>query len=63
MTRYTIGEIATALEVDPGTIRGYKSRGFMPEPTGYVGRTPYWTAAKIEPWIEKQRQNRRHVGR
>jgi hypothetical protein len=28
----------------------------MPKPSGHVGRTPYWTPAKIEPWIERERK-------
>lgn len=57
--RYTIPDIATALDVRPNTVSSYRSRGQMPTPTGYVGRTPWWSPADIEPWIEQQRQNRK----
>jgi hypothetical protein len=27
----------------------------MPEPSGYVGRTPYWNVDDIEPWMKGYR--------
>lgn len=63
LERYTIPDIAAALDVRPNTVSGYRSRKQMPAPTGMVGRTPYWSARTIEPWIEQQRTRRKHVGR
>lgn len=60
---YTIGDIASALGVQPSTVRAYMARQQIPRATGALGRTPYWRPADIEPWIERQRANRRHVGR
>ena len=60
MKRYTIPDIARELDVRPNTVSAYRSRGQMPAPTGYVGRTPWWSPADIEPWLEQQRANRRH---
>jgi hypothetical protein len=45
-----------------GPSHGYRSRKQMPEPTGVVGRTPYWTDAAIGPWIERQKARRKHKG-
>jgi DNA-binding transcriptional MerR regulator len=56
MTRYTIGDIAEALDLEPSTIRAYKSRKQMPAPTGHIGTTPYWDAEDIEPWIEDRKK-------
>lgn len=52
MNRYTIPDLAAALGVKPNTVSSYNSRRQMPAPTGHVGRTPYWDAPDIEPWIE-----------
>ena len=52
MNTYTIPDVARALDVRPNTVSSYNSRGQMPEPSGHVGRTPYWTPEDIEPWIE-----------
>ena len=53
--RYTIPDIAAALGVKPNTVSAYSSRRQMPEPSGRVGRTPYWLPGDIEPWIEGYR--------
>lgn len=60
LERYTIPDIAAELDVRPNTVSGYRSRNQMPMPSGYVGRTPYWTPATIEPWINQQRTRRKH---
>ena len=58
MKRYTTADVAAAIGVEPVTVRVYNARGQMPGPSGHVGRTPYWTAARIEPWITGQRMRR-----
>jgi predicted site-specific integrase-resolvase len=56
--RYTTADVAAALGIEAVTVRVYNARGQMPAPSGHVGRTPYWTAARIEPWISGQRARR-----
>ena len=58
MTRWTMPDIARKLGLRVETVHGYRSRKQMPEPTGIVGRTPYWTDAAIGPWIERQKARR-----
>lgn len=58
MKRYTTQDVAAAIRVAPVTVRVYNARGQMPPPSGHVGRTPYWTAARIEPWITGQNMRR-----
>jgi DNA-binding transcriptional MerR regulator len=48
----TTEDVAAVLGVAASTVRAYNSRGQMPEPSGHVGRTPYWTPEDVEPWIE-----------
>jgi DNA-binding transcriptional MerR regulator len=52
MKRYTTGDIAKAVGVEPSTIRAYKARGQMPAPTDHIGTTPWWSDKDIEPWIK-----------
>lgn len=56
MKHLTTEAIAARLGVAPSTVRAYKARKQMPKPSGYVGRTPYWTPAKIDAWIERERR-------
>lgn len=60
MTRWTMPEIARELGLRVGTLHGYRSRRQMPDPTGMVGRTPYWSDRTIGPWIAQQKQRRKH---
>ncbi len=62
MTRWTMPDIARELDLRVETVHGYRSRQQMPEPTGVIGRTPYWTDAAIGPWIERQKARRKHKG-
>jgi predicted DNA-binding transcriptional regulator AlpA len=61
--RWTLRDIAAALGVARSTVEAYRSRGQMPRESGKVGRTPYWTAAAITPWIDQQRASRKHIDR
>ena len=54
-------DIARELGLRVETVHGYRSRKQMPEPTGVIGRTPYWTDATIGPWVERQKARRKHV--
>ena len=60
MNRWTMPDIARELGLRVETVHGYRSRKQMPEPTGVIGRTPYWTDATIGPWIERQKARRKH---
>ena len=62
ITRWTMPDIARELDLRVETVHGYRSRQQMPEPTGVIGRTPYWTDAAIGPWIERQKARRKHKG-
>jgi len=39
-----------------GTFRRYRSRGTVPEPDGYLGRTPWWRTETIVKWTENRRR-------
>jgi hypothetical protein len=53
-TLWSVEMIATATGTAPATIRAYNSRGQMPPPTGHIGRSPYWAAHVIGPWIDSR---------
>jgi predicted DNA-binding transcriptional regulator AlpA len=55
----TIEEVATLAGIQPGSVYRYRARGSMPEPDGFLGRTPWWRRATIEKWL----QERPSVGR
>lgn len=57
--RWTMPEIAAALGLRVETVHAYRSRHQMPDPTGVIGRTPYWDAADIEPWIATKKDKRK----
>lgn len=63
MKRYTMPDIAAALDLQVETVHGYRSRKQMPEASGVIGRTPYWTDRAIGPWIEGQKAHRKHKGK
>ena len=48
--QWTTDEVAEHLGVSKATVWAYRSRGEMPEPTGMLGRTPWWDAAVIIAW-------------
>lgn len=46
-----IAGVAELLGVAPATVRGYRSRGLLPEPDGpYIGGSPAWRRSTIERW-------------
>lgn len=55
-------ELASSLGVLPSTISAWKSRGAMPQPARYVGRSPLWLVSDIEAW-KAQRPGRGWRGR
>lgn len=46
-----VRRIAERLDVKPQTVHAYRSRGMMPEPDGWFGRSPVWSVETIEAWI------------
>ena len=43
----TTSGIAGGFGIVQSTVRAYNDRRQMPKPTGYLGRTPYWSRADI----------------
>ena len=37
--------------IKPGTIYGYHSTGRLPQPDGWLGRTPWWWADTVDAWL------------
>jgi hypothetical protein len=48
--------VAKLAGVLPGTIRRERLRGAVPEPDGYLGRTPWWHRHTIEKWLATRPQ-------
>lgn len=46
----TLQDFAIARGVQVDTIHAYRARGRLPEPIGYVGITPVWSAAQVKDW-------------
>ncbi len=43
-------EIATMLEVFPGTVEKWRARHIFPAPDGVVSGTPWWDRQTVESW-------------
>ena len=50
----SVGEIADALGIKPTTVSNYATRGYMPTPDGYVGRTPWWWESTVREWVSNR---------
>lgn len=48
--QWTYREIADHTGVTPSTIRWFRSNGYLPDPSGQVGRTPWWSPDVIREW-------------
>jgi len=46
--------VAELAGVTAETIRQYLLLGKIPEPDGYLGRSPYWRRRTIERWLAKR---------
>lgn len=46
-----VRRLAERLDVKVSTVRAYRSRGLLPEPDEWFGRSPVWTPGAIEAWI------------
>jgi excisionase family DNA binding protein len=49
---WTVSDVAKYLEVGASTVTSWASRGRMPAPDQYVGRTPVWTPQTIIQWAK-----------
>lgn len=54
----TIVEVATASGLTSGTIEEYRRLGRMPQPDGYLSRTPWWYKSTIDQWVSARAQYR-----
>lgn len=48
--QWTTAKVAEHLGVQAATVRQYRQRGELPEPDGYLGRTPWWRPETITTW-------------
>lgn len=57
----TMAEAAVIADMPYDSFRRYRVRGVVPEPDGYVGRTPWWRRETIEKWaaVRPRRGGRR----
>lgn len=46
--------VAEVLGVSPGTVRGYRARGYLPDEDGVAGGSPWWHRATIEAWVKRR---------
>jgi hypothetical protein len=46
--------VAEILETTPAYVRNLRHRGQLPEPDGWVGRSPWWRRATIEDWLRRR---------
>lgn len=61
--QWSVADVASYLGVTRSTVTAYKARaGQMPEPDGFVGRTPWWHPATIRAWRPEPARDGR-VGR
>ena len=51
--QWTTGDVAEHLGIKRDTVASYRSRGQMPEPDRYTGRTPWWHPETIRAWRPK----------
>jgi len=51
--QWSVAEVAAYLGVYRSTVTAYRSRGQMPQPDGYVGRSPWWRPETIRAWRAK----------
>lgn len=56
MDMLTITDVAERVGVKRQTIDAYRLRGLMPEPDGYLGKSPWWRAKTIDRWNATRNQ-------
>jgi len=55
LRQLTTTDVANMAGVTDQAIRRHRIRGTIPEPDGYVGRTPFWFLPTIEEWLANRR--------
>lgn len=48
----TWAQLAALVNLPVQTLRTYRLRGALPEPDGYLGRTPWWYRSTIVHWAK-----------
>jgi hypothetical protein len=48
----TWAEVAEMAKLPVQTVMTYRQRGALPEPDGYLGRTPWWYRSTIAHWLQ-----------
>jgi predicted DNA-binding transcriptional regulator AlpA len=48
----TSDELAAHLGIQRSSVHRYRTRGDIPEPDQYVGRTPLWAVASVDAWLK-----------
>lgn len=50
----TAEQLAHRLGIQRSSVHRYRSRGDLPEPDEYVGRTPLWSTSSVDTWLEQR---------
>lgn len=50
----TSDQLADKLGIKRGSVHRYRTRGDIPQPDEYVGRTPLWKETSIETWLAER---------
>jgi predicted DNA-binding transcriptional regulator AlpA len=50
----TTDQVAALAGISPASVRRYRLRGAIPEPDGYLGRTPWWRQETIAAWLAER---------
>ncbi|QGJ93478.1 excise [Arthrobacter phage Mufasa8] len=48
---YSLKELADKTGIEYNTLRQWKNRGKLPEPTFHFGQSPAWSGKPIEEWL------------
>jgi hypothetical protein len=47
-------DVAELAGITPASLARQRVRGAVPEPDGYLGRTPWWRRATVEEWLKSR---------
>lgn len=50
----TTADVAQLAGITPASFARQRLRGVVPEPDGYVGRTPWWSRETVERWLAER---------
>lgn len=48
-------QVASRANITAATLKRQRARGSVPEPDGWVGRTPVWRESTIDSWLQQRR--------